>query len=242
MDSADQNAVFIGNDVHDYQVGDTIDFGDISATVSGSLPPGTSYLDPWTGHQILDDAILLVSTYERFSAAVPSDVWQEEALGRAVLFDAPDTLVTSFVKAAASTGGLGLVPRSLESRVADVYRAQVERNAMFLIFFAALLAVLGVTLVLALDSLMSGNVRRHSIERLYGATLRHLLWRSNLFVLMTFSLPVLLIFGGFALIADSIANIYPAVVAIVIATQCAMSTRAIVQLRRSSIVDQLRKD
>ncbi len=239
---AEGNAVLLGSKVSGYDVGDRLAFGGLSAVVAGTFPEGAAYLDPWIGQESLDELIVLVSSYEDFSAAVPPDVWQQEALGRAVLFGATEARVTEFVEAAASTGGLGLVPQDLEARVAHVYQAQLERSEMFLIFFVCLVGILGVTVFLALNSLVAGNLRRYSIERLYGASTGHLTFRASLFVFLSFSLPTLLIFGSFSLFTENIAGILVIVGCIVLVIQVLLSFYAAAVLSRSNIVDQFRRE
>ncbi|MFT4230195.1 MAG: hypothetical protein QM602_07905 [Microbacterium sp.] len=242
IDTAEQDAVLIGANVTAYEIGDVLVLGDHEATVTGRLPAGMSYLDPWMGYESLDDHVVLLSTYDRFAAVTTPDVWQQEIVGRTVLFDAPDALIDGFVDTAASTGGIGLVPQHLDQRISNVYEAQLARSSMFLLFFSCLLLVLLGTIVSTVDALVAGNLRRYIIERLYGAHDGHVLARVNLFLAVAFSVPTLLIFGAFSTLTPDVATTVAYVIAAVIAAHIILSVRVVATLRRASVTSLLRKE
>ncbi len=163
--SNNTETVLIGARVGAYEVGDSLTFGDRQVSVAGRLSPGTAYLDPWMGYESLDEHVVLLSTYERFAATTAPGVWQEEAVGRTVLFDPTDKAVEEYVSAAGSTGGIGVIPQRLDERVATVYEAQLSRSGMFLVFFGCLLLVLVGTATSAVDALVGSNLRRYAIEQ-----------------------------------------------------------------------------
>lgn len=194
------------------------------------------------GYESLDEHVVLLSTYERFAATTAPGVWQEEAVGRTVLFDPTDKAVEEYVSAAGSTGGIGVIPQRLDERVATVYEAQLSRSGMFLVFFGCLLLVLVGTATSAVDALVGSNLRRYAIEQLYGAHTGHVVARVNLFLAAAFSLPTLLIFGLFAVISRNVDAAVPFVAGAVVIIHVALSVRAVVTLSRVSVTSLLRKE
>ncbi|MFC6354583.1 hypothetical protein [Luethyella okanaganae] len=241
-DTAEHDAVLIGSNVHQYQPGDVLELGTRHVTIDGRLTAGASYLDPWMGYDSLDDRIVLLSTYERFSEANAADVWQQEVVGRTVLFDPSDQLIDSYVEAASSTGGIEVVPQHLSQRVSTVYEAQLGKSGMFLLFFACLLIVLLGTIVSTVDALIASNLRRYSIERLYGANNGHIVLRVNLFLAAAFSVPSTLIFAGFAAVTVNVGQVLAIAIAAVLVAHVILSIRVLVTLRRASVTSMLRKE
>ncbi len=236
------DAVLIGANVTAYDIGDVLTLGSNRVSVTGRLPADSSYLDPWMGYESLDDHVLLLSTYGRFAQMTEPDVWQQEIVGRTVLFDAPESLVDSFIDTAASTGGIGLVPQLLDQRISNVYEAQLARSTMFLVFFSCLLFVLMGTIISTVDALVASNLRRYMIEQIYGAHYGHILVRVNLFLVAALSAPALLIFGAFSAVTIDVARVFPFVIAAVVAFHGLLSVRVVTTLRRASLSSLLRKE
>ena len=194
------------------------------------------------GYESLDDSVLLLSTYGRFAEFNDPDVWQQELVGRTVLFDPSAALINDYVAIAASTGGIGLVPQQLQQRATNVYEAQLGKSSMFLLFFSCLLVVLLGTIVSTVDALVASNLRRYTIERLYGANDGHVLARVNIFLAGAFSLPALLIFTMFAGITPNVGQVLPFVAAVALAAHIILSIRVITTLQQASITSLLRKE
>lgn len=232
----------IGANVTGYDIGDWVDLGGIGYEVTGRLPSGSAYLDPWMGHESLDDTIILLSTYQHFAEHTPPGVWQPELASRTVLFDATDTAITSYVDAANSSGGLHMEPRSLDERVESVYQAKTGKNAMFLLFFGCLLLVMLATITSSVGSLVTSNLRRYAIERIYGARLGHITLRVSLFITASFTAPAAAIFTFFALIAPGATRFLPIALATIFTIHALLCAHALRLLSRMSITNLLRTE
>lgn len=237
-----EDEVVIGSKVTDYSVGDSVDFGPNQAVVVSRLPAGQAYLDPWMGYENLDDTVVLLSTYDRFSQSNPPDAWQQEVVGRTVLFKHSNQFVDNYVKDVSATKGLKVIPRPLDQRISTVYDVQLGKSAMFLMFFASLLVVMLITIVSSLNALIRSNLRRYAIERLYGAHKSHLILRMQIFLALIFGLPTAIVFLSLSSLEPAMQQFLPWALAAVLLGQALLSARAIHIIQSMSIAALLRKD
>ena len=234
--------LLIGSRVANLGIGDRVDFGASKVEVAGRLPGGQSFLDPWTGYVDLDESILFITTYAQFTAANPPAQWHEEVVGRTVLLDRDSEYIDRYVGAVADSGGLQVLPRSLEKRIGTVYQAQLGQSFLFVIFFGCLLAVMLVVLVACLNSMVVSNLRRYRIERLYGARRRHLLLRMQFFMAIVFTIPAILVFAALSILQQSLQGLLLPVVLALLIAQVMISLGAIRAIRTMSITALLRKE
>lgn len=234
--------VLVGARVTGYDVGGTVELGGEQYPIAARLPAGSAYLDPWMGYETLDDTIVLLSTYEHFAQHTDPGVWQQELIGRTILFDATDARITAYVEAVSTSGGMRVIPQSLDSRVASVYETKTGKNAMFLLFFGCLLLVLLATITATVGSLVTSNLRRYAIERVYGAGLHHITVRVNLFLAFAFTGPAALIFTLFAVVAPNAEKFLPAALIVILAIHLALAARALWLLSRMSVTNLLRTE
>lgn len=237
-----QDNVVIGAGVTAYDVGDVITLGTRQFTIASRLPPQTAYLDPWMGYESLDEVMLLLSSYERFAAMTEPGYWQEELVGRAVLFNPTKSEIEAYVAAADSAGSINIVPRELGQRISSVYEKGLAQSSMFLVFFGSLMLVVIGTTMATVDALLVANLRRYQIEMLYGAHQGHVVMRINLFLLLIMSLPILAIFAAISLISPVLRPVLSTLPILLLLIHGVLSVRALWGLNRASVTALLRKE
>ncbi|WP_419703775.1 hypothetical protein [Promicromonospora sp. NFX87] len=190
--------IWVGSNVREYRVGDTIDLGPHVATVRGQLPSGTAVFDPWNGLVDLDDSLVLTSSYAWYrDEAVGSGAQAsfEEITQSLVMSEASPREVETYVRTVSQSSDYHVLPRTAEGS-RQYFRDQIFWASIQLAMGLGLLVVAGIGIVSMATRLVRSNVRDFAIRRLSGATVLETALRVVIAIGLGFAVPAVVVFVG----------------------------------------------
>jgi len=180
----------VGSGRPDVAVGSSFSWHGTRVTVRERLEQNSGYLDPWMGFTNLDSTVLIVSSVNAFAnEAIPSE-W-EEVLSRSVVLGGRTDVTSAFTTAAEATGGLALIPVTIEDKIDGDFGSELAGRIFFLLVFATAAMAILVGIVAGVMSLLQKRSRSLTVHRLLGANGALMAVRLSVFAVLAWLLPAL---------------------------------------------------
>lgn len=233
--------VVIGANVQALEVGDTFSLGVSNFTVGERAAQGTAFLDSWGGAVSMDDLVLVIVPLPSVVELAGSPGATDELVGRVVLVQPSDTVVSQLLAATGPEKGMTLSPRNVADRLNGPLGGNLRDSIVYTVLFALVLGVIAIACSSTLNGITRRNLRMYAVLQLAGARQVDIAQRLAWFVTIVFLAPVAAVFALGSLVLSGFSAALPFALALALAVCTATLWSALSVVRAAPLVDQINR-